>query len=268
MVEHQKYIPEGWNHNVQKLSEKDLKQAFIQNQILDGYVTRCDSNYNLHIHCEDNVTGIIPRSEVEAINIDEKGMPRPNICMNKVNKFIQFKVKGMDNQNNFILSRKEVCREAMSWIMNELQEGMIVDGIVKSIQPYGAFIEIGGGVVGLLHIEDISVARIKSPSERFEIGQRIKVMIKYIDRNLERVILTYKELLGSWQDNAKLFREGDIVTGIVREKDKNKNGIFIELRPNLVGMAEYNPNVEYGTNVIVNVKKIIPEKKKIKLIII
>lgn len=207
-----KFTPEGWNNNIQALSEETLKKALEKNQILDGYVTKCDSNYNLYVRCADNITGIIPRGEVEAVNIDERGMPRPNICINKVNKFIQFKVKSIDEQNNFILSRKSVCQEAIKWVMNDLKENMIVDGIVKSIQPYGVFVEIGGGVVGLLHIEDISVARIKNPSERFEIGQRIKVMIKSIDRNLERVILTYKELLGTWQDNVKLFREGDIVT--------------------------------------------------------
>lgn len=69
----------------------------------------------------------------------------------------------------------------------ELKEGQIVKGIVKSIKPYGAFIEIGGGVVALLHIEDISVARIKSPLERLSIGQKIEVMIKSIDRTNERI---------------------------------------------------------------------------------
>ena len=149
-----------------------------------------------------------------------------------------------------------------------LKEGMVIDGIVKSIQPYGAFIEVENSIVGLLHIENISVARIKSPKERFKIGQDIKVMVKSIDEETGRITFSYKELLGTWEENASLFNEGDIVTGIVRETEKNKNGIFIELKPNLVGMAEYKPNVEYGTNIIVNIKKIIPEKKKIKLTII
>lgn len=268
MEEYQKFTPEGWNHNIHQLSKEDFNIAYQNDTVLNGYVIKCDANYNLYIKSDDDVVGIIPRNEVEAINIDEKGMPRPNICMSKVNKFVQFKVKSVEEQNHFILSRKEVCKEALKWVINDLTEGQVVDGIVKSMQPYGVFVEIGGGVVGLLRIEDISVARIKNPSERFEIGQRIKVMVKSIDRNLERVILTYKELLGNWQDNVKLFREGDIVTGIARETDKNKNGIFVELRPNLVGMAEYKPNIEYGQNVIVNIKRIIPEKKKIKLVII
>lgn len=77
----------------------------------------------------------------------------------------------------------------------ELKEGMIVDGVVKSIQPYGAFIEIENGTVGLLHIENISVARIKTPKERFKIGQKTKVVIKSIDSNTGRITLSHKELL-------------------------------------------------------------------------
>ena len=92
----------------------------------------------------------------------------------------------------------------------ELKEGMIVEGVVKSIQPYGAFIELKNGVVGLLHVENISVARIKTPAERFNIGQNIKVVIKSIENDTGRLVFSYKELLGTWQENAKLFNEGDI----------------------------------------------------------
>lgn len=141
-------------------------------------------------------------------------------------------------------------------------------GIVKSMQPYGVFVEIGGGIVGLLHIEDISVARIKSPLERLKIGQKIKVVVKSIDKRQERVILSYKELLGSWEENIKEFEEGSTIVGIAREVEKSKNGIFVELKPNLVGLAEYKDGVEYGQPVNVYIKKIIPEKKKIKLMII
>lgn len=153
-------------------------------------------------------------------------------------------------------------------IGNDLEEGMVVDGTVKSIQPYGTFIELKNGIVGLLHIEDTSVARIKTPAERFEIGQNVKVMIKSIDREQNRVFFSYKELLGTWEENASLFEKGTRVTGIAREVEKNHNGIFIELKPNLVGMAEYKENIEYGQNVEVYIKNIIPEKQKIKLIIV
>ena len=136
------------------------------------------------------------------------------------------------------------------------------------MRKFGAFVEIGGGVVGLLHIEDISVSRIKSPEERFFIGQKINVMIKSIDKDNNKIVLSYKELLGDWDENVKEYTEKTVVEGIVKETDKIKNGIFIELKPNLVGLAEYKDGVEYGQKVNVYIKKIIKERKKIKLLII
>ena len=113
----------------------------------------------------------------------------------------------------------------------------------------------------------MSVSRIKSPYERFEIGQNIDVMIKDVDTKNNRVSFTYKELLGTWEDNIKDFKQGTVVKGIAKETEKSKNGIFVELTPNLVGLAEYKENIEYGQDVNVYIKKIIPEKKKVKLII-
>lgn len=151
---------------------------------------------------------------------------------------------------------------------NNLKQGDIVSGTVTNIKPYGAFIKTKGGINGLLHIEDISVARIKSPNERLKIGQNINIMIKSIDRENKRILFTYKELLGTWEENAKDISAGMKIKGIAREVEKFNNGIFIELKPNLVGLAEYKPNIEYGQDVEVYVKKIIPEKKKIKLKIV
>ena len=148
-----------------------------------------------------------------------------------------------------------------------LEEGMIVKGKVKTIKPYGVFIETKEGISGLLYIEDICVSRIKSPFERFSIGQEVEVKVKDIDKEKNRISFTYKELLGTWEDNIKEFKQGTIVKGIARDTEKSKNGIFIELKPNLVGLAEYKENVEYGQDVNVYIKKIIPEKKKVKLLI-
>lgn len=264
----QKFIPEGWNNIHQAFSLEELNNASINGNIMQAKVTKCDSNYNLYVNLGNNITGIIPREEVEAISIDETGFPKPNICISKVNKFVQFKVKDISKKDVVILSRKAVEKEASTWVKNELKEGMKLDGIVKNIRPYGAFVDIGGGIVGLVHIEDISVARIKSPKERFEIGQKIKIMIKSIDRKTNRIILSYKEILGTWEENIKDFKEGMTVQGIARETEKGKNGIFVELKPNLIGLAEYRDDIKYGDNVNIYIKRIIPEKKKIKLIII
>lgn len=150
----------------------------------------------------------------------------------------------------------------------EIMQGQILEGTVKGIKPYGAFIELENGQTGLAYIEDLSVVRIKSPEERVQLGQKIKCKVKSINEETGKINLSYKECLGTWEENAQKFSEGMTVKGIVRDVEKNKNGVFIELTPNLVGMTEYTPNIEYGQTVDVCIKKIIPEKKKVKLIIV
>lgn len=151
---------------------------------------------------------------------------------------------------------------------DELEIGRKVYGKVINIKPYGAFVKIESGAVGLLHIEDISVARIKSPEERLHLGQKIPVIVKSIDKQSKKFNLSYKEMLGTWQENIKNVKVGQKMQGIIRETAKGNKGIFIELKPNLVGMSEYKPNYHFGDKVTVLVKKIIPEKHKVKLKII
>ena len=114
--------------------------------------------------------------------------------------------------------------KTINYTEEEMYEGQILNGTVKSIKPYGAFIKLQNGITGLAYIEDLSIARIKTPEERLKIGQNLQVMIKSIDREQKRVMLTYKELLGTWEENAEKFQEKTTVKGIVRETEKNKTG--------------------------------------------
>lgn len=252
-----RFFPEGWK-------SENLEET---NDILQGIVEKCDEDYNLHVKLDNGSMGIIPRKEVDAINVDENGFPKTNLCVGKVHKYVQFKIKEKDG-DNLILSRKDVQKEVLDSIKTDLQVGQTINGIVKNITPYGAFIDIGGGVVGLVHIEDLSVAIIKTPFERIKIGQKINIVVKSIDRDTGRINLSYKETLGSWEDNAHNFTIGMKTKGIVRETEKNKNGIFIEITPNLVGMAEYKEGLNYGDKIDIIIKKIDYDKKKVKLIIV
>lgn len=260
------FLPEGWTNDIQIL-DRNILNNYIENQeTLQGIVEKCDDKYNLYINLGNGIVGQMPREEIEGINIEENGLPKTNLCTGKVHKYIQFKIKDMED-NRVILSRKKVQQEALDWVKNELNIGDTIKGIVKNIKPYGAFIEIGGGVVGLAYIEDLSIARIKSPFERLKIGQKIDVVVKNVEKETGKVVLSYKETLGTWEENVKNFETGMKVKGIVRETEKNKNGIFIELTPNLVGMAEYKEGLRYGEKVDVYIKKIDKEKKKVKLFI-
>lgn len=267
-MQKQDFIPEGYLSQNFNLDINKVNEYIKYGNTLQGVVEKCDTYYNLYVNLGNNVTGIMPRSEIEAINVDENGLPKVNLCTGKVNKYVQFKIKQIDDDNNILLSRKEVQKETLEWIKHNLKVGDIVKGIVKSVKPYGAFVEIGGGVVGLVHIEDLSVARIKTPFERIKIGQNIKVMVKSINKEEGKINLSYKETLGTWEENVNNFFIGMKTQGIIRETEKNKNGIFIELTPNLVGMAEYQEGLKYGEKIDVYVKKIDKDRKKIKLNII
>ena len=114
----------------------------------------------------------------------------------------------------------------------KIQKNQIIDAEVSGIQPYGAFVKIEDGRKGLIFIEDLSVVRIKSPEERVKIGQKIKCKVKSIDQDTGKINLSYKECLGTWEENVKNFQVGMTVKGIVRDTEKNKNGVLIELTPN------------------------------------
>lgn len=262
------FLPEGWDNQLSNINEENINNYIDSNTICQGIVENCDDKYNLHVNLGNHITGIMPREEVEAINIQEDGLPKNNLCTGKVHKYVQFKIKGINEENVPILSRKSVQQEAIEVAKTVLNEGDSVCGIVKNITPYGAFVEIGGGIVGLAHIEDLSVARIKTPFERLKIGQKINIVVKSIDRDNGKISLSYKENFGTWQENAEKFKAGERVKGIVRETEKNKNGIFIELSPNLVGMAEYKTGLKYGEEIDVYIKKIDYLKQKVKLAII
>ena len=140
MEYNQKFIPEGWESKIQAFSLEDLNNASKNGSIMEAKVTKCDSNYNLYLDLGNNITGIIPREEIEGISVDETGFPKPNICISKVDKYVQFKVKDI-NDDRVILSRKSVGKEALNWINNDLQAGDVVNGIVKNIRPYGICIK-------------------------------------------------------------------------------------------------------------------------------
>lgn len=146
----------------------------------------------------------------------------------------------------------------------KLHKGMLVRGKIKNIQPYGAFVELKKGIVGLLHIEDICICRIRTPEDVLKVGETIVTKVKNYDKDTGRITLTYKELLGTWEDNVKEFQEKTVVKGTIRNQEKF--GVFVELKPNLVGLAKSDKRkVSYGDSVDVLIKKISPETKKIKL---
>ena len=266
------YKPEGNLLGQDEIREiasdpKLLEKARVTGRILEGRAVICDSDHNLIVDF-GGLRGIIPREEA-AIGISD-GTVRDIAIITRVNKPVCFKVteivKRPDNENCLYLSRKAAQEECRRHLFENAEIGDIVDARITHMEPFGAFADVGCGMIALLSIDNISVSRISHPSDRFSIGQYIKAVISDIDRENGRICLTHKELLGTWEENAAAFSAGQTVAGIIRSVEDY--GVFVELAPNLAGLAEYREGLSVGQSAAVYIKSIIPEKMKIKLSVI
>ncbi len=254
--ENQKYIA----------NEMGLLSAQSAETILEAKVIMCDAQHNLIVDL-GCMRGIIPRAE-GAIGISD-GTTRDIALITRVGRPVSFTVTDIKEDETgkkyAILSRYAAQRKCLDYIFNNKTVGDIIDATVTHLESFGAFCDIGCGNIALIPIDAISVSRITHPRDRFNVGDNIRVIIKSIDEN-NKITLSHKELLGTWEQNAACFTQGQTVSGVVRSVESY--GIFIELAPNLAGLAEPKENVQVGDTASVYIKSIIPEKMKIKLIII
>ena len=263
------FNPEGWNlaeNKKNRFTSADLAEAKVQETVLEAPVVMCDASHNLVVNL-GCMKGIIPREE-GAVGITD-GSTRDIALISRVGKTVCFVISAItaDNEGRpyAILSRRraqELCREH---ILNNLKSGDITNAKITHLESFGAFCDIGCGNIALLPIDAISISRISHPRDRFYVGENIKAVIKSIAED-GKITLSHKELLGTWDENARMFSAGQTVSGVVRSVEDY--GIFVEITPNLAGLAEPKSGVRVGQQASVYIKSIIRDKMKIKLIII
>ncbi len=266
-----RYAPEG-NYIIRPenreilASPEGIARALERGDILESVARVCDEEMTLHfdLGCME---GIMPRDEVQYTH---HGEPVKDIAvLTRVGKPVCFKVigftRGEGGRATAVLSRRAAQAECRECFIADLRPGDLIPARITHLEGFGAFVDIGCGIVSLLSIDAISVSRISHPSDRFAVGDRIFCLVRRIDDD-GRIYVTHRELLGTWEENAALFSPGQTVAGTVRSIESY--GIFVELMPNLAGLAEARPGVAVGDSAAVYIKSIIPEKMKIKLIII
>lgn len=247
-------------------SQSALEKAAATGKILEAQAILCDSEMALTVDL-GCIKGKIPKEEV-VYNISGEEV-KDIAVITRVGKTVCFKIIGFEKQNGetvAILSRRAAQKDCMENFLMTLIPGDIIDAKVTHLEPFGAFVDIGCGIVSLMSIDCISVSRISHPRDRFYTGMHIKAVIKSIDYDTTRIYVTHKELLGTWNENVARFEVGQTVAGIVRSIESY--GIFVELAPNLAGLAEYREGVAPGQRAAVYIKNIIPEKMKIKLVLV
>jgi len=223
---------------------------------------------DLQIELGGGIRGIIDRAEV---CYSPDNSPVKDIAViTRVGKPVQCKVLGFrrGEQGEIIarLSRKAAQQECSERYICRLRMGDIIPARVTHLEPFGAFVDIGCGIVSLITVDCISVSRISHPKDRFTPGEFILSVVRQIDSDTGRIYMSHRELLGTWEENAARFAVAQTVTGIIRSIEDY--GVFVELTPNLAGLAEYREDCIPGSGCSVYIKSIIPERMKIKLVMI
>jgi small subunit ribosomal protein S1 len=207
---------------------EEIKRAHDADEVVEGTITnRVKGGFSVDI----GVQAFLPGSQADLRpirNLDDM-----------VGKAFEFKIlKYNRKRSNIVLSRRVILEKERetkrSATLASIEEGKVIDGIVKNITEYGVFVDLGG-VDGLLHITDISWGRVKHPSELFKMGDQIAVKILNLDLEKERVSLGMKQLTEDpWLAAKEKYAVGSRVTGkIVSLTDY---GAFVELEEGIEGL--------------------------------
>ena len=267
------FVPEGI------LSQNSECEAYMKNKhtltdamhdgaILEANCVMCDgATMELTVELPCGIKGIIPRHEASYSIFGEE--IKDIAIITRVGRPVQFKITDIreDERGDTVayLSRRAAQEECYNSYIKNLIPGDIVPAKVTHLEPFGAFCDIGCGIISLLTVDKISVSRIAHPSDRFHTGEYISVVIHSVSDE-GRIYLTHRELLGTWEENAREFSPGQTVRGIIRSVEDY--GVFVELAPNLAGLAELFDGAVPGEACSVYIKSVIPERMKIKLVII
>ena len=211
---------ESWVKLEQKFANGERVDGVIFNQVKGGFTVDLDG-----------AVAFLPRSQVDIRPIRDvtplMHVPQP------------FEILKMDKRRgNIVVSRRTVLEESRaeqrSEIVQNLEEGQVVEGVVKNITDYGAFVDLGG-IDGLLHVTDMAWRRVNHPSEILSIGQTVKVQIIRINQETHRISLGMKQLESDpWSDIGTKFPIGKKIKGTVT--NITDYGAFVELEPGIEGL--------------------------------
>jgi len=252
---------ESWGKLERAFQSNEKVQGVIFNQVKGGFTVDLDG-----------AVAFLPRSQVDIRPIRDV-TPLMNVSQ-------PFQILKMDRRRgNIVVSRRTVLEETRAEqrqeLVQNLEEGQVIDGVVKNITDYGAFVDLGG-IDGLLHVTDIAWRRVNHPSEVLNIGQQVKVKIVKINHDTHRISLGMKQLQADpWQGIEAKFPINGRLTG--RVTNITDYGAFVELEPGIEGLIHVSEmswtkkNVHPGKivstsqEVEVQVLEVDPVKRRISL---
>ena len=292
------FVSHDGSHNLEIGSEVDVYLERIENALGDAVLSRdkakreenwvkLEENQKNNVIVEGLINGKVRGGFTVDINGTQAFLPGSQVDLRPIkdirplmNRLQSFHILKMDKKRgNIVVSRKSVLSNNNSLdkseILKNLNEGQDVEGIVKNITDYGAFVDLGG-VDGLLHVTDISWKRINKPSEAINIGDKVKVKILKISKDDMKISLGMKQLMDDpWVDSEAKYIIGNKYKGVVT--NMADYGAFVEVEGGLEGLVHVSemswvskiqkPDqyVSIGDEVEVMVLEIDVEKKRLSL---
>jgi small subunit ribosomal protein S1 len=236
-----------------------LEKAFEKGEIVNGVINgRVKGGFTVEI---DNVRAFLPGSLVDVRPVRDPAYLE--------GKSLEFKVIKLDQRrNNVVVSRRAVVEQEYSeereQLLESLQEGNTIKGIVKNLTDYGAFVDLGG-IDGLLHITDMAWKRVKHPSEVVNVGDEIDVKILKFDRERQRVSLGIKQLGDDpWHDLARRYPPQTRIFGKVT--NIADYGCFVEIEEGVEGLVHVS-EMDW-TNKNVNPSKVVTIGEEVEVMVI
>jgi len=237
----------------------DLEKAFEKSEVVTGIINgRVKGGFTVEI---DNVRAFLPGSLVDVRPVRDPAYLE--------GKSLEFKVIKLDQRrNNVVVSRRAVVEQEYSaereQLLESLQEGNTVKGIVKNLTDYGAFVDLGG-IDGLLHITDMAWKRVKHPSEVVNVGEEIDVKILKFDRERQRVSLGIKQLGDDpWHDLARRYPPNSRLFGKIT--NIADYGCFVEIEEGVEGLVHVS-EMDW-TNKNVNPAKVVQIGEEVEVLVI
>ncbi len=208
----------------------DLEEAFRNDVPVKGRIID-KTKGGLRVDL-DGVEGFLPGSQIDS---------RPIRSLDQyVGEEIEAKIiKLSRRRNNIVISRKAITdvaiNEQKEKTLNAIEIGFVVEGVIKNLTEYGAFVDIGG-IDGLLHVTDMSWGRLQNPGEQFKVNDQIQVKVLKLDREKEKISLGYKQLIPDpWSTVVEVYEVNSRITG--RVSSVTDYGIFVELEPGVEGLV-------------------------------
>lgn len=260
------YRAEGLCRNANHLHRDELERCIATGEVLQSTALAYDTNRRLRFELCGH-KAYMPYEE--CLDTSHGETIKDIAVLTRVGRPTCFVITDFRQEETgegvYLLSRAAAQRACRTQYLDSLDAGSVIPCTVTHIETFGAFCDVGCGISALLPIDCLSVSRISSPADRVSVGQQLLCAIKARDAQ-GRIVLTLRELLGTWSENAACFAAGETVVGIVRSVEDY--GVFVEIAPNLAGLAEPDSSLHPGQSVSVYIKSILPDKMKIKLVIV